>query len=125
MNETLISEPAIKIMAMPKDANADGDIFGGWVLSMMDLAGGIIARKLAHSRVVTVAVNNMEFHKPVLVGDCLKCYATLKKIGTTSLTMHVTVYVEHDKSGTEEKVTEGTFVYVAVDENRKPIPVRR
>lgn len=125
MNETLISEPAIKIMAMPKDCNADGDIFGGWVLSMMDLAGGIAARKIARGRVVTVAVNNMEFHKPVVVGDCLKCYATLKKIGTTSLTMHVSVYVEHLREGGEEKVTEGTFVYVAVDANRKPVKVGR
>src|SRR5579885_2915005 len=99
MDESLISEPAIKIMAMPKDANADGDIFGGWVLSMMDIAGGITARKLAHSRVVTVAVNNMEFHKPVVVGDCLKCYATLKRIGKTSITMHVVAHVERFADG--------------------------
>lgn len=125
MDESLISEPAIKIMAMPKDANADGDIFGGWVLSMMDLAGGITARKLAHSRVVTVAVNDMEFHKPVVVGDCLKCYASLKGIGNSSITMHVEAHVERFSDGSEEKVTEGTFVYVAINKDRKPVKVKR
>lgn len=117
-------ELSIRIMAMPKDANADGDIFGGWVLSIMDLAGGIVARKIARNRVVTVAVKDMEFHKPVMVGDVIAAYANLERIGTTSITFKVELHVEHSRTGQEEKVTEGTFVYVSVDKDRKPVKVK-
>ncbi len=125
MTTETTAEPAVKVIAMPSDANADGDIFGGWVMSMMDLAGGIEARKIAKARVVTVAVDDMQFHLPVLIGDCLKCYVTVEKIGNTSITVNVEAYVERVLLGSEEKVTEGRFVYVAVDSTRRPIKVKR
>ncbi len=118
-------EPAIKIIAMPKDANADGDMFGGWILSMMDLAGSIPARKTAKTRIVTVAVENIVFHKPVFVGDCLECYAYLEKIGRTSLTIRVETFVERREKEEKEKITEGRFVYVAIDKNRQAIEIPR
>lgn len=116
-------EPAIKVIAMPKDANSDGDIFGGWILSMMDMAGGITARKRAGRRVVTVAMDNVVFHKPVFIGDCVECYATVTKIGNTSLTVHVETYVERKLDNERLKVTEGHFVFVAIGPDRKPIPI--
>lgn len=116
-------EPTIKVVAMPADANADGDIFGGWVLSQMDLAGGVVARKIAKGRVVTVAIDDMTFHLPVLVGDCLECYVDVVKTGTTSITLHVEAHVDRRHSHRREKVTEGKFVFVAVDEMRKPRPL--
>lgn len=112
--------PVIKIVAMPKDANSDGDIFGGWILSMMDMAGGIAARARAGSRVVTVAVDKLIFHKPVYVGDCVECFATVEKVGNTSLTVKIETFVLRKIGGSEEKVTEGHFVFVALGEDRKP-----
>jgi len=124
IQELTAHEPAIKVVAMPKDANADGDIFGGWILSMMDLAGGIVAKKIVRSRVVTVAVNNMVFHLPVFIGDCVKCYASFERVGTTSITLNVEAYVERAINGKEEKVTEGQFVFVAIDAvTREPIKI--
>ncbi|MBN8530773.1 MAG: acyl-CoA thioesterase [Alphaproteobacteria bacterium] len=114
-------EPIIKIIAMPKDGNADGDVFGGWILSMMDLAGGTYAKKVARNRVVTVAVDKMVFHKPVFIGDCLECFAETVKIGSTSLTVKVDAYVERKSGGDKEKVTEGVFVFVAIDQDRRPV----
>lgn len=113
-------ELVIKIVAMPKDANSDGDIFGGWILSMMDMAGGIAARKRAGRRVVTVAMDNVAFHKPVYIGDTVVCFAEVLKVGNTSLTIKVETFVERKITGEEEKVTEGTFVFVALGEDRKP-----
>jgi acyl-CoA thioesterase YciA len=119
-------EPAIKIIAMPKDANADGDMFGGWILSMMDLAGSIPARKRARTRIVTVAVENIVFHKPVFVGDCLECYAHVEKVGRTSITVKVETYVERREQEEKEKITEGRFVFVAIDkQTRRPIEIPR
>src|SRR5579872_7201361 len=100
-------EPAIKIMAMPADSNADGDMFGGWILSMMDLAGAVPARKRARQRIVTVAVDNIVFHKPVFVGDCLECYANIEKVGRSSITVKVETYVERREEQGKEKITEG------------------
>lgn len=115
--------PAIKVVAMPKDANSDGDIFGGWILSMMDMAGGIAARKHAQRRVVTVAMDNVVFHLPVFVGDCVECHTKVSKVGNTSLTVHVETYVERKLDGTRLKVTEGHFVFVAIGEDGKPTPI--
>jgi acyl-CoA thioesterase YciA len=111
--------PAIKVIAMPKDANSDGDIFGGWILSMMDMAGGIAARKRAGRRVVTVAMDDVVFHKPVFIGDCVECFAEVTKVGNTSATVHVETFVERKLDGTRLKVTEGHFVFVAIGEDGK------
>ncbi len=118
-----MSDPAIRVVAMPKDANPDGDVFGGWLLSQMDIAGYIPARKYAQMRLVTVAMDNINFHHPVLVGDCLECYSFIEKIGRTSIRVKVEAYVDRFSGGEKLKVTEGNFVYVAIDQNRRPAPV--
>ncbi len=118
-------EPSIKILAMPADANADGDMFGGWILAMMDLAGAVPARKRAGNRIVTVAVENIVFHKPVFIGDLLECYAHIEKVGNTSMTIKVETFVERRESELREKITEGRFVYVAIGPDRRPIPIDR
>src|SRR5262249_37878679 len=110
-------------IAMPSDTNADGDMFGGWILSMMDLAASIPARKMARNRVVTVAVENIVFHRPVFVGDCLECYAHVEKTGRTSLTVKVETYVERRENEQREKITEGRFVMVSIGKDRRPIPL--
>ena len=109
---------AIKTLAMPGDANPNGDIFGGWVLSQMDIAGGVTACEMSMGRAVTVAVDSMSFHRPVLVGDVLCCYTELIRAGNTSLKIHIEAWVERDFQ--HVKVTEGTFTYVAVDRDRRP-----
>jgi acyl-CoA thioesterase YciA len=116
-------ELATKTLAMPADTNPQGDIFGGWVLSQMDIAGGVVGRSITKGRVVTVFVDGMTFHKPVFVGDVLSCFAKLVKIGNTSMTLKIEAWVERDFKSF--KVTEGTFVYVAVDENRVPRKIKK
>jgi acyl-CoA thioesterase YciA len=125
MSDEHFKEPAIKVIAMSSDTNADGDMFGGWILSMMDLAASIPARKAAGNRIVTVAVENIVFHKPVYVGDCLECYAFVEKTGRTSLTVKVETFVERRDQEHKEKITEGRFVMVSIDKNRKPVPLRQ
>ena len=112
------------LRALPKDTNASGDIFGGWLMSQMDLAGGVPAEFRARGRVATVAVQTMVFHQPVKVGDLVACYAEILKIGTTSMTVLVEAWVQHWDEGRERKVTEGVFTYVALDDNgeKRPIP---
>ncbi len=119
----IFKEPSVKVIAMPADANADGDMFGGWILSMMDLAGAVPARKRAKRRIVTVAVENIVFHKPVFVGDCLECYAVIEKTGRSSITVRVETYVERREGNEKEKITEGRFVYVAIGPDRKSVPL--
>lgn len=118
-----MTEAVIRIVAMPKDANPDGDVFGGWILSMMDIAGAVPARRLAKTRVVTVAMDNVKFHLPVLIGDCLECYAAIEKIGNTSVTVKVDTFVERRESGERFKVTEGRLTYVAIDKNRNKVSI--
>jgi len=118
-------ELVIRTIAMPADTNPNGDIFGGWIMSQMDLGSGIIAAKTAKARVVTVAMEGMSFLEPVCVGDTVACYAWVEKIGRTSMTIPVEVWVERYMSGEEGRVTHGVFTYVAVDQEGKPIPVRR
>lgn len=114
-------EPAIRVLAMPTDTNAAGDIFGGWIMSQVDLAGSIVAFRRARGRVVTVAVNSFEFHQPVFVGDLISCYAEVIRIGRTSLSVKVEVYAERNRKQEEcIKVTEATLTYVAVGDDRKP-----
>ena len=117
-------QPIIRVVPMPSDTNAAGDIFGGWIMSQVDIAGSIIAARRANGRVVTVAVNSFVFHQPVFVGDLVTCYAEITKVGRTSITVDVQVYAErYNTSDCIVKVTEATVVYVAVDGSRKPRPV--
>lgn len=116
--------PAIRVVAMPKDANATGDIFGGWIMSQVDIAASVVAYRCAGGRVVTVAVNSFEFHQPVFVGDLVSCYAEVVRIGNTSLTIDVEVFAERNRIEAPIKVTQATLTFVAVDENRRPRPIR-
>lgn len=116
-------EPALRTIAMPADANPAGDIFGGWVLSQMDLAGGVIAHRRAQGRAATVAVTGMTFHLPVFVGDEVSCYAEIVKVGRTSITVKVESWARRHLTGERVKVTEGTFTYVAIGPDHKPRPV--
>jgi len=117
-------EPTLRVVAMPSDANYAGDIFGGWLMGQVDIAGSIPALHLARGRVVTVAVNSFQFKQPVLVGDIVSFYAEIMKVGRTSITVDVAVYSQRDPAKpTCVKVTEATLTYVAVDENSKPRPV--
>ena len=116
-------EPALRTIAMPADANPNGDIFGGWLLAQMDLAGGNVANQRARGRVVTVAVERMEFHLPVSVGDEVSCYATVQRIGRSSMTIGVETWVRRRDGGAKVRVTQGVFTYVAIDKNGKPRPV--
>ena len=110
---------AIRQLAMPANLNSGGNIFGGWLLSQMDIAGGITASDRAKGRIATVAITAMEFHLPVFVGDVLCCYADIRKVGKTSITIHVQAWA-HRRDGPEVdeiKVTEGDFVFVALNED--------
>jgi acyl-CoA thioesterase YciA len=115
--------PAIRTIAMPADANSNGDIFGGWMMAQMDLAGGVAAVQRARGRVVTVAVEAMTFHLPVNVGDLVSCYAEVSRVGRTSLTIKIDAWVQRRIGSNLERVTSGRFTYVAVDEKGKPRPV--
>jgi acyl-CoA thioesterase YciA len=110
-------------MAMPADTNPAGDIFGGWLLSQMDLAGGMVSRRRARGRTATVALDSMVFHKPVQVGDAVSCYARVEKVGRTSIAVHVEVWVERGDGGEILQVTEGVFTYVAIGPDGRPRPV--
>jgi len=109
---------------MPADTNVNGDIFGGWVISYMDLAGLSIARKRAKCRVTTVAIDKMVFLAPVHVGDFICCYGELLKVGRTSMAVRITTYATDELGENRRQVTEGIFTYVAIDENGKSIPVK-
>lgn len=111
--------PALRAIAMPADANPNGDIFGGWLLSQMDLAGGIVAIRRARGRVATVGVEAMTFHKPVMVGDEVSCFAVVERVGRTSIRVRIEAWVRRPNDETV-KVTEGVFTYVAIGEDRKP-----
>ena len=113
-------ELAIQTLAMPLSTNPNGDIFGGWIVSQMDLAAGVLAKKLAKGRVVTVAIHSMTFLRPVHVGDVVSCHVELVKLGKTSMTMEVEVWAVPATHGEKYLVTEGVFVFVAIDEHGKP-----
>lgn len=114
---------AIRTLAMPADANPSGDIFGGWVLSQMDLAGGITAGQRAQGRVATVAIDAMTFHRPVYVGDVLCVYAQIARIGRSSICIDLEAWVLRGRQGDRVMVTEGRFVFVAIDDEGRPRPV--
>jgi acyl-CoA thioesterase YciA len=113
-------EPALRSIAMPGDANPNGDIFGGWLLAQMDLAGGSVASQRAQGRVATVAITGMTFHRPVFIGDEVSCYAAVTRIGRTSITIHIETWVRRHLSNERVKVTEGIFTYVAIGDDRRP-----
>jgi acyl-CoA thioesterase YciA len=115
-------QPTTRVMARPGDTNGAGDIFGGWIMSQVDIAASIAAYRRAKGRVVTVAVNEFQFHKPVFVGDLISCYAQITGVGRTSITIFVEVYAERNREGHEEciKVTQATLTFVAVDKERNP-----
>ncbi len=116
-------EPALRAIAMPADANPFGDIFGGWLLSQMDLAGGTVATRRAKGRTATVAITGMSFHRPVFIGDEVTCYADIVRVGTTSITVKIESWARRRTGEEVVPVTEGTFTYVAVDADRRPRPV--
>lgn len=110
----------VRVNAMPADTNANGDIFGGWVMSRMDSAGGIAGVDRAQGRVVTVAVDAMTFIRPVKVGDVLSVYTEIETVGRTSMRIHVEAWARRFHTAVSEKVTDATFTFVAVDENGRP-----
>ena len=116
--------PTLRVMPMPADANVHGDVFGGWIMAQVDIAGALPAVRRANGRVGTVAVNSFVFKQPVFVGDLLSFYAKIVKTGTTSVTVNVEVFAERNRLQAEiVKVTEATLTYVAVGEDRKPRPL--
>ena len=116
-------ELTTRTLAMPADANSSGDIFGGWVLSQMDIAAGIAAGQRAQGRAATVAIEAMSFIRPVNVGDVLCVFCDIIRVGHTSLSIHLEAWAIRDKIGEEVKVTEGTFTFVSLDQNGKPRPL--
>jgi acyl-CoA thioesterase YciA len=116
---------SIRTLAMPADTNANGDIFGGWLLSQMDLGGGVFASKVAKSRTVTVAIEAMNFRKAVYVGDLVSVHANLVRIGRTSVTVHLEAWVLRRKEMQSILVTDGNFTYVSIDEQGQPQAIKR
>jgi len=119
-------EPVLRVVPMPHDANQHGDIFGGWIMAQVDIAGGVLAARHARGRVATVAVNAFTFKQPVFIGDVVSFYADVTRVGTTSITVNVEVYAQRNPADVETvKVTEAILTYVATDQHRKPRPVAR
>jgi acyl-CoA thioesterase YciA len=119
------TEPTLRAVAMPADTNPHGDIFGGWLLCQMDLAGTIVATRRARGRVVTVAITAMTFHRPVMVGDEVTCFGTVEKVGNTSLTIKIESWVQRGLGSAQIKVTEGLFTYVRVGADGRPQPIAK
>lgn len=126
-NEDSLKNNAVKAtlrtIPMPSDTNANGDIFGGWLLSQMDLAGAVVAVQRAKNKVATVGVNAMSFHKPVYVGDVVSFYCEIERVGRTSITVKIESWARRRLSEEDVKVTEGVYTYVAIDVNGKSMPV--
>jgi acyl-CoA thioesterase YciA len=116
-------DPVLRVVPMPSDANFTGDIFGGWIMSQVDIAGSIPAVRLAQGRVTTVAVNSFVFKQPVMIGDLVSFYAKVVRVGRTSITVEVEVFAQRRSLHETVKVTDATLTYVAVDDNRRPRPV--
>ena len=118
--------PALRVVPMPADANHNGDIFGGWIMAQVDVAGGILAGRVARGRVTTVSVNSFVFKQPVQIGDVLSLYADVVRTGNTSITVTVEVYAERGRAEARVvKVTEATLTYVAIDSSGKPRPISK
>ena len=116
-----------RTVAMPANTNPNGDIFGGWIMSQMDIAAGMLAKQIACSRVATVSVDTINFLRPVKVGDTVTCYGRLEKVGRTSMALKMEVWAAAamNKIETEKCVTEATFTFVAIDDHGRPVPVNR
>jgi acyl-CoA thioesterase YciA len=118
-------EPILRVVPRPADINANGHIFGGWVLSQMDIAAGIVASREADGAVATVAIEAMEFTAPILLHDLISVYAEIERVGRTSIGIRIQVIASRDRGKEQVKVTEGLFTFVALDENHRPRPVKR
>lgn len=118
-------EAILRVVPRPGDINANGHIFGGWVLSQMDIAAGIVAAREAEGSVATVAIQAMEFIQPILLHDVISVYAWVERIGRTSIAIRIEVIASRDRGRSEVKVTEALFTFVALDENHRPRPVKR
>jgi len=116
-------EPILRLVPRPSDINANGHIFGGWVLSQMDIAGGIVAARAAQGPVATVAIEAMAFIAPILLQDLISCYARIERRGRTSIAVRIEVVATRDRGKTEVKVTEGTYTFVALDDHHRPKPL--
>jgi len=120
------SELVLRVMPLPADVNANGDIFGGWIMAQVDLAGAVLPSRIAKGRIATVAVNQFIFKQPVSLGDLLSFYARVTRIGTTSISVHVEVYAERNPANLHVvEVTEADLTYVAIDGQGQPRPVPR
>ena len=117
--------PILRVVPRPADINANGHIFGGWVLSQMDIAAGIVASREADGPVATVAIEAMEFTAPILLHDLISVYADIERVGRTSLGIRIEVIASRNRGKEQVKVTEGLFTFVALDENHRPRPVKR
>jgi len=115
--------PILRVVPGPSDINANGHIFGGWVLSQMDIAAGIVASRRADGPVATIAIERMEFIAPIHLRDLISVYAQVEHVGRTSMKVRIEVIAQRDRGATEVKVTEGLFTFVALDENHRPRPV--
>jgi acyl-CoA thioesterase YciA len=116
---------SLQTIAMPSDTNWNGDIFGGWLVSQMDLAGAVAARRRADGRITTIAIDTMVFHHPVHIGDVISCFTCIEHVGNTSMKIRIEVWETGERRKVPQKFTEGLFTYVAIDENGKPRPVPR
>ena len=119
------AEPILRVVPGPGDINANGHIFGGWVLSQMDIAAGIVASRESQGPVATVAIEAMKFITPILLRDLVSVYARVERVGRTSIAIRIEVVATRDRGTTQVKVTEGMFTFVALDENHQPRPVQR
>ena len=122
---TVNREPILRVVPRPADINANGHIFGGWVLSQMDIAAGIVASREADGAVATVAIEAMEFTAPILLHDLISVYAEIERVGRTSIRIRIEVVASRNRGRDQVKVTEGLFTFVALDENHRPRPVKR
>lgn len=116
-------DPILRVVPGPSDINANGHIFGGWVLSQMDIAAGIVASRRANGSVATVAIDKMEFIEPIHLRDLISVYAEIERVGRTSMAIRIEVIATRDRGRTEKKVTEAIFTFVAIDEEARPRPV--
>jgi acyl-CoA thioesterase YciA len=117
------NEPILRVVPQPADINSNGHIFGGWVLSQMDIAGGIVAGQIADGRCATVAIETMQFHAPILVRDIISVYATVERRGRTSIAIRLDVIASRNRGREEVKVTSGVFTFVALDDAFRPRPL--
>lgn len=125
MTEAERREPILRVVPRPGDINSNGHIFGGWVLSQMDIAAGIVASREAQGAVATVAIEAMEFIAPILLHDIISIYARIERMGRTSMGIRIEVIADRNRGATQVKVTEGLFTFVALDDNHRPRPVKQ